>query len=96
MNVEIHPAAAQELLEHAKFYAAAAPSLAAEFLGSIESAIHRIQAFPLAGPENTHGVRKAAVRRFPFVIHYEVHPGKIWIVALAHQRRNPGYWHGCQ
>jgi hypothetical protein len=32
------------------------------------------------------------VARFPYSIVYKQDPDKIVIVAIAHQRRRPGYW----
>jgi hypothetical protein len=31
-------------------------------------------------------------RRFPFRVVYELQPDRIWIVAVAHLSRRPGYW----
>jgi hypothetical protein len=37
-------------------------------------------------------MRKHRLRRFPYTIHYAVLHDAIWIAAVAHQRRRPGYW----
>jgi len=41
------------------------------------------------GPLDTLSFR---TRRFPFRIVYELQPDRIWIVAVAHLSRRPGYW----
>ena len=37
-------------------------------------------------------VRRRAVRRFPYHVVYLEAPSQIWILAIAHDRRKPGYW----
>jgi toxin ParE1/3/4 len=37
-------------------------------------------------------LRKSSVRRFPYVVFYLDLEEYIWIAAVAHQRRRPGYW----
>jgi hypothetical protein len=32
------------------------------------------------------------VRRFPYGVIYRVREEVIWVVAIAHMRRRPGYW----
>jgi hypothetical protein len=36
--------------------------------------------------------RRAVVRRFPYLLFYEVRGDLIEFVAVAHVRREPGYW----
>jgi hypothetical protein len=33
------------------------------------------------------------MKRFPYVIRSMDLPDTIWVVAIAHTRRKPGYWH---
>jgi hypothetical protein len=44
--------------------------------------------FPLAD----HGTRKFVLQRFPFNIFYLSRETEIVVVAVAHQKRRPGYW----
>ncbi|MFB3820344.1 MAG: type II toxin-antitoxin system RelE/ParE family toxin, partial [Candidatus Methylomirabilales bacterium] len=43
-----------------------------------------------AGPKQ----RRVVVARFPYSIVYREDAESIVIVAVAHQRRRPGYWRG--
>ena len=45
--------------------------------------------WPQAGPLE---VRKAIVRKTPYLLIYAIVPDGIVVVALAHTRRRPGYW----
>jgi len=40
--------------------------------------------------------RRVFIGRFPFSIIYIDRDGEIVIVAIAHQRKRPGYWRGRQ
>lgn len=46
----------------------------------------------LAGKPLTKQVRKFRLRRFRYNLIYVVEAREIVIVAVAHQRRRPGYW----
>ena len=39
-----------------------------------------------------HEVRCVVARRFPYVIFFVEHENEIFVVAIAHTRRAPGYW----
>jgi hypothetical protein len=36
--------------------------------------------------------RKVRLRRFPYLIYYVELDDSLWIAAVAHQKRRPGYW----
>lgn len=38
--------------------------------------------------------RRMPLRRFPYSIVYLLLPEEIRVIAIAHQRRKPGYWRG--
>jgi hypothetical protein len=37
---------------------------------------------------DSDGNRRCVMKRFP----YTIHAGTVYVLALAHQRREPGYW----
>ena len=43
-------------------------------------------------PADPDAVRYYILRRFPYTIHYEVAGTEVIVLAVAHQRRRPGYW----
>jgi toxin ParE1/3/4 len=43
-------------------------------------------------PVDAEGVRYFILQRFPYTIHYEVAASHVTVLAVAHQRRRPGYW----
>ena len=90
------PSAREELNEAAAFYEASVPGLGEAFLEDVERAIETVRESPGIGALVGRRFRKAILRRFPFTIVYAQRDEEIVIVAIAHQRRRPGYWRGRQ
>ena len=42
--------------------------------------------------EDDPGVRYCPLRRFPYTLVYIDLEDRIWVAAVAHQRRRPHYW----
>ncbi|TMA90118.1 MAG: hypothetical protein E6J77_07075 [Deltaproteobacteria bacterium] len=49
---------------------------------------------PELGHRFSRRLRRFLVRRFPYGLLYRVESDQIFIVAVAHLRRRPGYWRG--
>ena len=92
MRIEFHPEAYQEMLESARFYEQKAESLGLDFLAAVEETTARIQQFPDAAPIEKAGIRKRLVFGFPFTVLYECREDAIFIAAVMHRHRRPGYW----
>ena len=92
MRIEFHPEAYEEMLESARFYEERTEGLGGDFLAAVEETTRRIEQFPDAAPIERPGVRKRIVFGFPFTILYERQEDVIFIAAVMHQHRKPGYW----
>ena len=92
MRIEFHPEAYEEMLESARLYEERAEGLGGDFLAAVEEATGRIERFPDAAPTVGTGVRKRLVFGFPFAILYQRQQDTIFIAAVMHQHRKPGYW----
>lgn len=83
----------EEFRAAAAYYEGQQAGLGDDFADEVEQAVQRVaqtpQAFPLYG---TSGLRKCLLRRFPYTIFFLELQDRIWIAAVAHQRRRPGYW----
>ena len=91
--VTIHKDAIQELTKAVEYYDRSKPGLGDAFQLEIESATRKISMNPSAFA--SYGVRqfrKCFVKRFPFTIYFREAEDRIWIAAIAHQKRQPGYW----
>ena len=83
----------------ARWYEARRVHLGVEFLDAVDAAIDQLVTMPRAGallrrlPPDLP-IRRRAVTRFPYHVIYLEMATHIRILALAHDRRKPGYWKG--
>ncbi len=89
-----HPFARQELFEASDFYEAESPGLGGVFIDAVEQALARLEKFPLTGPNLAWEVRRLGVPNFPYGVVYRFDLDRIFILAIAHDRRRPRYWAG--
>lgn len=47
---------------------------------------------PKLWAEYEPGIRRALFRRFPYALYYMLQSDHVYVLALTHQRRKPGYW----
>ena len=77
-----------------RWYDQRRPGLGLELLGAIERALARIAEFPepaeIWSPGS--GYRRLVLDRFLFVVVFEIRGADVEVAALAHARREPGYW----
>jgi plasmid stabilization system protein ParE len=95
VRVRFRLEAAAELREARNWYAERDEDLGRRFVAAVDVAVERVAARPLAFPINPQvpSVRRAHVRRFPFSLLFRLLAGDIIeILAVAHDRRRPGYW----
>jgi toxin ParE1/3/4 len=93
--VIFHAEAEAEVRAAAAYYEGRRAGLGDEFLAEIEAMVQRIRQNPKAFTVyDAEGTRKCIVRRFPYTIFYAELEEAIWVAAVAHQRRRPGYWAG--
>jgi toxin ParE1/3/4 len=67
---------------------------AAAFVREVDDAVSRIAETPIRYPLAEHGTRRVLLQRFPYTLFYRVGDEETIIVAVAHQKRRPGYWSG--
>jgi plasmid stabilization system protein ParE len=90
--IAFHTAAAEEMQEAAVYYAGRAPGLGDAFLDEIEQGLRRIQQFPRLWPVYEGEYRRYLLQCFPYGLIYRIDPEEIFILAVAHLHRHPGYW----
>jgi toxin ParE1/3/4 len=83
-----------ELWEAVEFYESKCVGLGLDFETEIKAAVELIQQSPDRGPIRDDGTRRYLVRRFPYFVVYIHHKNHVWVIAVAHCRRRPGYWSG--
>jgi plasmid stabilization system protein ParE len=92
MKFRFHVEADQELMEARDWYARRSEVAAQAFVLEIDHAIDDILEAPLRYPTGRRGERRFVLDRFPYTILYRVREDHIFITAVAHQSRRPGYW----
>ena len=95
MIVSLHPEADAELIAGAVYYAQhATRKVADEFLKEFDYAVSLLREFPGLGTPWRGRARRFPIRRFPYSVVYYQTEARLRIVAVAHQRKKPGYWIG--
>lgn len=94
MKIIVHPAASADLNNAAAFYSEQANrQLGLALITEFEKAASLLSGNPELGTPWVSGTRRFVLRRFPFNIVYRLFPDHLFIIAIAHQKRRPGYWH---
>ncbi|HWY73894.1 MAG TPA: type II toxin-antitoxin system RelE/ParE family toxin [Burkholderiaceae bacterium] len=93
MKVRFAPDAHRELVAAAQWYLDEAGVLvAADFQAAINRAVRLLAHMPRLGTSIYPPVRAWPLKRFPYTVLYRPESDGILVVAVAHQRREPGYW----
>jgi toxin ParE1/3/4 len=87
------PEAREEYQAAIEHYESVREGLGLEFQEVVEEAVRLIQSTPkLHSKYKNTEYRKCVLRRFQYNLFYAELEGRIWIAAVAHQRRRPDYW----
>ncbi len=93
MTLSLHPDAVLEGRAAREWYVERNLVAADGFVAEIERGLTAISDAPIQWPRYLHGTRRYLLRRFPFAIVYREAAGGVLVVAIAHAKRRPGYWH---
>ena len=92
MRLLVAPEARLEFEAARRYYAQQSPGLGEAFHAQVRGALQRIRNWPLAGPVERGGIRRATLGRFPYKVLYAIEADHIYLIAIAHQHRHPEYW----
>jgi len=90
----LHPEAIGEARAAREWYEARNAEAAQAFMAALDTAIERIEEAPRQWPPYLHGTRRYLLRRFPFFVVFREADDRVEVLAVAHARRQPGYWIG--
>lgn len=90
--IDFHPDAAQEANDAVDFYDEKRAGLGDDFRTELTAALARIQQNPGMYGVESGSVRVCPLHRFPYNVYYEELEDRIWVAAVGHQSRRPGYW----
>jgi plasmid stabilization system protein ParE len=86
--------ASEEIEDASNWYGRRSPAAQAAFLREVDDAIAAIVDAPQRWTVYVDGTRRYIFRKFPYSVVYFVDEGLVLIVAVAHDKRRPGYWRG--
>jgi toxin ParE1/3/4 len=93
MQFELHPEAREEFLAAISWYESQVPGLGARFVAEIERCLTLLLEAPQIGSPLGPKLRRVVINDgFPYSIIYAVLRDTLYVVALAHGSRRPGYW----
>jgi len=98
LPIRISEEAEAEMADAARWYESHHTGLGSEYLEAVDAAVDRIAENPNVGSMvpgvSDSEIRRRAVRRFPYHVVYLELSDRLQILAVAHDRRRPGYWSG--
>ena len=86
------PDARAEFLDAVRYYEECQEGLGRRFRLSIVSAVQHISETPFLYRILKAPFRRYLLPKFPYSIIYSIEPDHIHIIAVAHNKRKPGYW----
>ncbi len=93
-DILFHPEAQAEYDAAIAWYQSRSPRTASRFEAEMNRVLGLIGTSPDVFPSYDDEHRFAVLRRFPYSVVYQVQPGHVYVVAVAHSSRSPGYWAG--
>ena len=92
MKLIFDPEALTEMREAATFYEDCQPGLGRAFLDAVEDASDQIMKYPRMWRRIRGRFRRYLVHRFPYGLIYAAQGDFIYVAAVMHLKRKPGYW----
>lgn len=92
MSYRFHLEAQAEFEADICYYRERQPGLQYRFVSAVEEAIARILEHPNRWRMIESDVRRCLTRTFPYSVIYSVQGDVIFMIAIAHGSREPGYW----
>jgi toxin ParE1/3/4 len=91
-TLRVQPRARLEMIDAAAWYAEQSGGLADAFMTTLEATLRRLEESPLQY-QIVHGeLRRAKLRRFPYLVIYNVSDEQVTVVACVHAGRDPRRW----
>ena len=95
LPVVLRPEARAEFDESFDWYERQRPGLGVDLVAHVQEVLDRISATPELYAQVFREVRRAVVRRFPYLAFYKVEkvePEQVVVLAVFHSRRAPKIW----
>lgn len=90
--VRFHPEAEGEAGEQEAWYRERSEVAAQGFLLELDAAVRAVAESPERWPVQPRGERRYVFPRYPFALLYRIREEEVFVTAVAHHSRRPGYW----
>ena len=91
-EVFLLPEAEAEIAAAFHWYLERSDQAAEAFRAEALSAIDSLSETPTRWKLSDDGSRRLLLRHFPYTVYFDIDDATIYVLAVAHQRRAPGYW----
>jgi plasmid stabilization system protein ParE len=88
----LHPEADEEFAAAVRYYSEVSPELVARFYHEMERLFREACTYPQRFRQFDPPARRHFSTNFPYAVIFLEKPGYVWIVAVMHMKRRPGYW----
>jgi len=92
-GVGFDPDARAEFLLALEYYEECQPGLGRRFRDAVEKELDHVREMPFRFRVLHTPFRRCLVPKFPYSIIFTIEPALILVIAVAHAKRKPGYWH---
>jgi plasmid stabilization system protein ParE len=92
-----HPVARDELRAAIRYSEADRAGRGARLEAEVSHVLGRLRRLPRSAPRWPHlggpfEIRRALVKRHPYLVVYAILPDQLVVIAIAHTSKQPGYW----
>ena len=94
VRVSVHPDAEAEYEAALDWYMERSVQAADRFEAAFDAVIQAIAESPKRYPMLDDRHRYSLLRRYPYSVIYRLDDDLVRVIAVAHSKRLPGYWHG--
>lgn len=91
-RITFHPDVAKEVKSSYIWYQNQADGLGEDYLTELEASYQAIVELPNTWPKFKKGFRRFLLSKFPFSVIYRFNGSTVFVVAVMHNSRKPGYW----
>lgn len=92
LPIVLRPEARSDIAEACEWYDGKSRGLGQRFLDELDRLLQRVAVHPELYEIALKTVRRARLRRFPYVVYYRVVAERIEVLAVLHGRRDPKIW----
>ena len=92
MTTRFHPQASEDLVQAIEYFESQQPGLGKRLGYIIADTLESLEEFPDARPTIRGVIRRCPLRTFPFSLLYSSQKEGLFVLAVAHNHREPDFW----